>query len=429
MNIRLISIKLSSLLVGFVLSVSACGPQVSSFSASNPELEPAAQEESPATPTPPLPTPVPYPTRPVYAPGEMVDYVAQTGDTLPLLALRFNTSVEEILAANTFIPRTATTMPPGMPMKIPVYYQPFWGNPYQILPDSLFTNGPAQVGFDTQAFVDSQPGWLKNYVEYAADANRSGANIVDYIAQKWSLSPRLLLALLEYQSGALSQPEPSEDEKLYAMGYRSGDRQRLFLQLAWAANALNGAYYSLRGGFLTSLEFADGRIERFDPWQNTASLALHIFFNRLYAKEDYDRAVNPEGFAQTYRALFGDPWTAAPHIPGSLEQPAFILPFQPGEVWALTGGPHTPWGSGQPRERLTSPTQRRLRLPGELGVGDRCRTRRCRSLGVWRGGAGPGRRRRRAHRLGGLLPARGCRWTCPGRHPAQGGRPDWAPIL
>src|SRR5512139_4123197 len=86
----------------------------------------------------------PFPTRPAYEPAALVDYVAQTGDTLPTLAARFNTTIEEILAVNTFIPSTATTMPPGMPMKIPIYYQPFWGTPYQIIPDSLFINGPAQ---------------------------------------------------------------------------------------------------------------------------------------------------------------------------------------------------------------------------------------------------------------------------------------------
>ena len=49
----------------------------------------------------------PLPTRTNYAPGELVDYTAQTGDTLPALAKRFNTSVDEILQANTQIPRDA----------------------------------------------------------------------------------------------------------------------------------------------------------------------------------------------------------------------------------------------------------------------------------------------------------------------------------
>src|SRR5512143_3262562 len=100
------------------------------------------------TPSSPPPTATiattPYPTRPLYAPGELVDYVAQTGDSLAVLAIHFNTTVDEILSANSFIPRNATTLPPGMPMRIPIYYRPFWGSPFQILLDSLFINGPAQ---------------------------------------------------------------------------------------------------------------------------------------------------------------------------------------------------------------------------------------------------------------------------------------------
>jgi hypothetical protein len=135
-----------------------------------------------------------------------VDYVAQSGDPLSALAVRFNTTVEEILTANTFIPSTATTMPPGMPMKIPIYYQPFWGTPFQIIPDSLFINGPAQRGFNTSEFIAGYPGWLNRYSGYASGDQRTGAELVDLIALNYSVSPRLLLTLLEYQSGALSEP-------------------------------------------------------------------------------------------------------------------------------------------------------------------------------------------------------------------------------
>jgi murein DD-endopeptidase MepM/ murein hydrolase activator NlpD len=132
------------------------------------------------------------------------------------------------------------------------------------------------------------------------------------------------------------------------MGYRGRDRHGLYQQLLWTANTLNHDYYSIRAGKITSLEHEDGRLERFDPWQNTASNALHLFFNRLYSTEEYLRAIGPDGFAKTYRDLFGDPWLTEPHIPGSLEQPAFLLPFELGSVWAFTGGPHTAWGTGQP---------------------------------------------------------------------------------
>ena len=130
-----------------------------------------------------------YTSRPRYAPGELVDYTAQAGDTMAGLALRFNTSVAEIQAANTFIPEDATSMPPGMPMKIPIYYLPLWGSPYQIIPDSQFVNGPAQVGFDTSAFVNEHPGWLKNYATFVSEANRSGAEVVDLVARELQLEP------------------------------------------------------------------------------------------------------------------------------------------------------------------------------------------------------------------------------------------------
>ncbi|HEX9090898.1 MAG TPA: LysM peptidoglycan-binding domain-containing protein, partial [Anaerolineales bacterium] len=291
----------------------------------------------------------PLPTRPAYPPGELVDYIAQTGDTLVNLARRFNTSVDEILAANTFIPADATTMPPGMPMKIPIYYQPFWGSQYQIIPDSLFINGPAQVGFDTSMFVSGQPGWLKGYVEYAFDDNRSGAEIIDYVAKNFSISPRLLLALLEYQDGALSLPSLPEGSREYPLGYHDWQHKGLYMQLVWAANLLNNAYYDFRLGKLLEFDHLSGIQERPDPWQNAASVALQYYFSRLIDGDQYAIAIAQDGLAHSYARLFGDPWqSVAPHIPGSLSQPAFTLPFLPGLTWAYTGGPHTGFGEGEP---------------------------------------------------------------------------------
>src|SRR5215468_282536 len=60
--------------------------------------------------TPLAPTPVPAPPsgRPAYAPGQLVDYTAQNVDTLPALAARFNTTVDQIMHANPIIPTDAT---------------------------------------------------------------------------------------------------------------------------------------------------------------------------------------------------------------------------------------------------------------------------------------------------------------------------------
>lgn len=303
-------------------------------------------------PTQVVETPIsatPSPSRPVYKPGELVDYTAQTGDTLPALAARFNTTVEEIMEANTIIPQSATTMPPGMPMKIPIYFVPFWGSAYQIIPDSHFVNGPAQLNFNTVEFVSQHNGWLNNYKDYAGSETRSGAEIVDYVAQNYSVSPRLLLALLEFKSGALSQPEIAAQDRLYPLGYESVSRKGLYQQLIWSANTLNNGYYEWRAGNMLSIEYKDGRVEQFDPWQNAATVALHNYYNLILSIDEYQYAISPEGLAATYRTLFGDPWAQAQdHIPGSLVQPDFTLPFLAGGSWAYTGGPHTGYGSGAP---------------------------------------------------------------------------------
>lgn len=346
------------IILTLALILNACSPVPGGDPGGQEQAEPPAAGEAPTpevTPTPP------FPSRPIYGPGELVDYMAQSGDTLETLAIRFNTTIEEIRAANTFIPDGTTTMPPGMPMKIPIYYLPLWGSPFQILPDSLFVNGPAQVGFDTQAFVDSHPGWLKSYSSYVSDANHSGAEIVNLIALRYSLSPRLLLTLLEYQSGALSNPDPDPEAQDFPLGNRAYDRKGLYLQLGWAANLLNNGYYQFRSGELLEMEFRDGRLERFDPWQNAASVSLMNFFNGLLPYEQFREATSEEGFYALYTELFGDPWqNMEPHIPGSLAQPEFLLPFEPGYVWANTGGPHTGWGVGEPLAAIdfAPPTRR-----------------------------------------------------------------------
>lgn len=321
------------------LFISACGANASAGGMPLPEA---------TVPVPESPT---WEGRPEYAPGELVDYSAQTGDTLPALASHFNTSVEEIYEANPIIPRDATTMPPGMPMEIPVYYLPLWGNPFHIIPDHAFIYGPSLVGFNTAAFIASRPGWINEVYAWAGRDNRTGAEIVNYVAINYSISPRLLLALLEYQAGALSQTERPDTR--YMLGFEKTYYESLYLQLVGAANTLNDGYYKWRIGTLTEFELKDGSLVRPDPWQNAASVALQYYFGQMLTADEYRLAVGPEGLFATYSALFGDPWAdSVEHIPGSLQQPYLRLPFPTGQIWSHTGGPHTGWGIGQPYTAL-----------------------------------------------------------------------------
>jgi LasA protease len=289
----------------------------------------------------------PLPVRRTYKPGELVDYTAQTGDTLPALAARFNTKVDEILEANPQIPRDATTMPPGMPMKIPIYFLALWANPFQIIPDHAFVYGPTMIGFNTSAFVESQPGWLKSYHTYASGKWRTGAELVDFVALNYSINPRLLLAILEYQGGALTQPAPPVKKRL--LGFTRLYWESPYLQLIIAANTLNNGYYGWRLGNLIEFEETNNILVRPDPWQNAGSVSIQYYFSRMFAGDKYTLATGPDGLFQTYTNFFGNPWNdTTVLIPGSLQQPEFRLPFQSDQTWYYTGGPHTGWGTGEP---------------------------------------------------------------------------------
>ena len=290
----------------------------------------------------------PFPTRPAFEPGELVDYTAQTGDSLPMLAARFNTTVEEIRKANPIIPDDATTMPPGMPMQIPIYYRPLWGTPFQMIPDAVFVNGPDAAGFNSSDFIAQSQGWILTYSAWAFSGTRTAAEIVDYVGITYSISPKLLLALLDFHGSAFSEPSLNPIDERNLLQLDSNYWTGIYLQLSYASNILNDGYYRWRNGDLLEFELADGSLVRPDPWQNAATVALQYLFSQTMGVADYHLAIGPDGFSRTFATLFGDPWETEPHVPGSLTQPEMQLPYKTDKVWAFTGGPHTGWGSLAP---------------------------------------------------------------------------------
>ena len=324
------------MLIGLLLA--ACAPA------------PAADEPTAtAPPTAPANGPTPLPTRGPHPPGYVFDYRAQSGDTLEAIAAHFNTTVREIRAENPDLPGAVTTLPPGFPLRVPAYYLPLLGTPFRILPDSEVVNGPSAVGFDLQAAVQGRPGFLSQLDSFAYKRQRKAWEVVEVVARNYSINPRLLLALLEHQSHALSDANPDAEARGYPLGHRDPRYRGLFWQLVWAAERINDGYYGWRTGTLRELRLADGLIVRPDPWQNAGTVAVQNVFAGLYGRQEFDQAVGPEGFERTYRQLWGDPFARQVTLmPASLQQPELSLPFMPNRVWDFTGGPHPSWGHSLP---------------------------------------------------------------------------------
>jgi LasA protease len=329
----------SILLVVLAATLAACAP-----------VPPATL--LPASPTPAQETggPTPLPVRTPHPPGEVFEYLAQQGDTIPAVAAHFHSSEREIRAANPNLPAEVTTLPAGYPLRVPAYFLPLTGSPFHILPDSEVVNGPGAAGFDTRAEITSRPGFLAAMSDYANKHQRPAWEVVDIVATEYSIHPRLLLTLLEEGSGALSRAEPaSEADLTYPLGYPSSRYRGLYRQLLWATEKLNDGYYGWRTGTLGELELADGRLVRPDPWLNAGTVALHNLLATRFGQADFDLKTSPDGFQQTYRRLWGDPFEREiSFIAGNLQQPELVLPFVPNRVWDFTGGPHEAWGTSLP---------------------------------------------------------------------------------
>jgi len=307
-----------------------------------PTATPLLVTESPAlTPTlvPATPTVKPVNEGPIL-------YYTQAGDTLQAVAVRFHVSPEEI-ASSEPIP-TRGFINPNQLLLIPRHLSNTTSSTH-LLPDSEFVFTLSSIGYDTYGFVGEANGYLRNYGEYLGSTGETtGAEILQRVAYDNSINPRLLLALLEYQSGWVYGKLETNLEKEYPLGYVNGLSKGLLGQLKWAVNQLSIGYYNWREGRLNQLEFSDGVTAYMAPDLNAGTAALQYYFSQVYDSEGWLQALDPKtGFPALYEEMFGNPWRRAedvePLFPADLTQPDMQLPFLIGTRWSYTGGPHGAW--------------------------------------------------------------------------------------
>lgn len=302
------------------------------------------------TPTPSGPTatplqPTPNPTFPPVVIN--TKYAVQNGDTLALIAQTFGTDVQTILALNPGM-TAVTVIYPGQTITVPG--RPSRSTPaFKIIPDSELVNSPAAIGFDIAAYIKFQPGFIRVYSEEMQGQLLNGADIVRFVSTSTSVNPRLLLALLEFRGGWISSPVPGQDSMTYPMGFRDPNTAGLFRQLSWAANQLNAGYYGWKTRGLTAVQFAvENTRLAYAPELNAGTVGVQYLLARTATdRARWDVEVSPAGFFTTYMSMFGDPFRYAvePLVPPNLTQPSLSFPFNKGEIWFFTGGPHGGWDS------------------------------------------------------------------------------------
>jgi len=305
----------------------------------DPYLPPTRIPDQPVvTPTPSPPQPLPtLRTEDIY-------YTVQWGDTIKKIAYRYNLLPEQIINANGIT--NPSLIYTGQQLLLPAPKTSGPGPDYKIIPDSELIRGPFSIRFQINPFINNQAGFLKEYKVDVDGEELTAAEIVSKISQDYSVNPRLLLAVIEYQSGWLTSKINQDNP--YPLDYREFGYEGLYWQLAWAADELNRGYYLWKVKGIGSWTTRDGINIPIDPTINAGTAGVQNLFSHLLPLKDWTSAVNEKGFVDTYTELFGYPFdlTFTPVIPNDLTQPVLQLPFEDGVTWLFSGGPHGGWDTG-----------------------------------------------------------------------------------
>ena len=304
------------------------------------------------TPTLLPPTSTATPSIPPGTPGQVLFYTSQSGDSLNVVAIHFGIQVSDIKSSSA-LPTTGF-INPGTLLLLPAKVSQVPTTPDQtIIPDSELVYSPSAVNFDIASFVNSAGGKLSTFKDYHNPVGTiPGAESIRMISVGSSISPRLLLALVQYYTGWVQgQPKAGLNERyLFGYDYPAYDpaTPTIYQPLRLLVQDLLTGYYGWRAGKLNELTFPDGTRLRLAPDLNAGSVALEYFFARHLNYADWLKAIDPDtGFLALYKSMFGDPWERAnelgPLFPPNLNQPTFSLPFEVNVPWTLVGGPHPAW--------------------------------------------------------------------------------------
>jgi len=295
----------------------------------------------------PQPTPTPNPAIVLPTPrSEILSYTVQAGDTLRKIARQYQVSISRISEENEI--SNPNLIDVGQVLLIPPPSFEDVAPDFKIIPDSELVYSPSNGYFDVAAFVNAQNGYLSTYFDTIDGASMTGAEILKRVSTEYSVNPRLLLALLEYQSEWVTNTNPPEETMVYPLGYYAAWYEGLYSQLSWAANLLNEGYYLWKINGITVWFLNDGDVIQVDPTINPGTAGILNLMQYLKNREGWYISISEDGIYQTFVRLFGYPFSYAyePMIPGDLNQPTLQLPFEDNIVWFFTGGPHGGWNTG-----------------------------------------------------------------------------------
>lgn len=301
---------------------------------------PSLTATPPTSPTPtmePSPANTPWPTAtsgptPTPVPGW---HTVEAGNTLLHIAINYDMSLEELMELNKLGDDTRIdvgdilTVWKPIPKELPLS---------DLIHDSEVVYSPVYSGWDTEKFLKEQDGFLADYSEKTQDGEeQSAAEIIDELALKYHIGPRVLLGTMEYLSGWVTEKEPESPD---AFGLPDPARPKLWQQTSWAAETMLNGYYAQLEGRRDWVILSNGSVARLAAGTNPGSAAItNLFAKVIKPVSDVPEILEKKLFQETYKGLFGEVDGGAV-MPPDGKQPYFAMPWPDGQRWSFSGGPH-----------------------------------------------------------------------------------------
>ena len=208
-------------------------------------------------------------------------------------------------------PPTIKSAPPPLLDDGRLFYEPGWGT------------------LEVRHFLESRPGTLARQSVWIGGQEMPLADIIVGKSLLYGLNPKVVLALIELQSGLVDSPDPPLEAFDWAMGRREWKDQGLEPQIDWAVREL---FHATRDyPLVNSLTLSSGQTI---PLPAGTNLGSYVVF-RLVALTGDEAAVGrlqgtgAGSFIQTYKRLFGeDPRLPLAGLPAPAARPFLTQPYE-----------------------------------------------------------------------------------------------------
>lgn len=187
-----------------------------------------------------------------------------------------------------------------------------------------------------QAYLDTQPGPLKDFRTVVGDREHTFAEFLGSQTGLYSINPQVVLALIEQQSGLITQPGADPERLDWALDFRGDDGhwQGLMPQVRWAIMELHRAQREYPAG--PDLVYADASHSPMPAGLNVGDYAVARILAATTTVDGLAAKLEggPGSFVATFTRLFGDPRApadtrqpAAPFLTLPLDRPYEISSF------------------------------------------------------------------------------------------------------